>query len=166
LYETHKATTYPRSDSGYLPESMFSEAPTVLASLVETDPGLRPLAGRLDPARRSRAWDDGKVTAHHGIIPTLEPVKLSAMNDKEQAVYRLIRAHYLAQFLPPHEFDRTKAVLSANGETLQANGKRGGRRRLAGSAGAAGSGRDGSPARARYCRRSTRGRAVPLMPSN
>ncbi|WP_350601746.1 DNA topoisomerase, partial [Pseudomonas sp. 65/3-MNA-CIBAN-0223] len=30
LYETHKATTYPRSDSGYLPESMFAEVPTVL----------------------------------------------------------------------------------------------------------------------------------------
>jgi DNA topoisomerase-3 len=27
LYETHKATTYPRSDSGYLPESMFAEVP-------------------------------------------------------------------------------------------------------------------------------------------
>jgi DNA topoisomerase-3 len=27
LYETHKATTYPRSDSGYLPESMLAEVP-------------------------------------------------------------------------------------------------------------------------------------------
>lgn len=42
LYETHKAATYPRSDSGYLPESMLAEVPTVLASLVKTDPGLRP----------------------------------------------------------------------------------------------------------------------------
>src|SRR3546814_9424947 len=25
LYETHKATTYPRSDSGYLPESMLAD---------------------------------------------------------------------------------------------------------------------------------------------
>jgi DNA topoisomerase-3 len=124
LYETHKATTYPRSDSGYLPENMFSEAPTVLASLVQTDPGLRPLAGRLDLSLRSRAWDDGKISAHHGIIPTLEPVKLSAMNDKERAVYRLIRAHYLAQFLPPHEYDRTKVMLLVQGETLQAHGKR------------------------------------------
>ena len=32
LYETHKATTYPRSDSGYLPESMLAEVPTVLDS--------------------------------------------------------------------------------------------------------------------------------------
>ncbi|MDR0578695.1 MAG: DNA topoisomerase III [Candidatus Accumulibacter sp.] len=124
LYETHKATTYPRSDSGYLPESMFSEVPTVLASLVQTDPGLSSLVDRLDPTQRSRAWDDGKISAHHGIIPTLEPAKLSAMSEKERAVYRLIRAHYLAQFLPHHEYDRTKAVLSANGETLQANGKR------------------------------------------
>jgi DNA topoisomerase-3 len=124
LYETHKATTYPRSDSGYLPENMFSEAPTVLKSLVQTDPGLRSLAGRLDTRLRSRAWDDSKISAHHGIIPTLEPAKLSAMNDRERAVYRLIRAHYLAQFLPHHEYDRTRALLSANDESLQANGRR------------------------------------------
>jgi DNA topoisomerase-3 len=42
LYETHKATTYPRSDSGYLPESMLAEVPAVLDSLLKTDPGLRP----------------------------------------------------------------------------------------------------------------------------
>ena len=47
LYETHKATTYPRSDSGYLPESMLAEVPAVLDSLVKTDPGLRPLIDRL-----------------------------------------------------------------------------------------------------------------------
>lgn len=124
LYETHKATTYPRSDSGYLPESMFAEVPTVLASLVKTDPSLSSLVGRLDPTLRSRVWDDSKISAHHGIIPTLEPAKLSAMSDRERAVYRLIRAHYLAQFLPHHEYDRTKAMLSASDETLQANGKR------------------------------------------
>jgi DNA topoisomerase-3 len=63
------------------------------------------------------------VSAHHGIIPTLEPANLSAMSDKELAVYRLIRAHYLAQFLPHHEFDRTTAQLLCGGQTLQAVGK-------------------------------------------
>ncbi|WP_043988817.1 DNA topoisomerase III [Pectobacterium parmentieri] len=123
LYETHKATTYPRSDSGYLPESMFAEVPVVLDSLLKTDPGLRPIVDQLDRNQRSRAWNDSKVTAHHGIIPTLEPANLTAMSDKEQAVYKLIRAHYLAQFLPQHEFDRTTACLSCTGETLQAVGK-------------------------------------------
>lgn len=123
LYETHKATTYPRSDSGYLPESMLAEVPSVLDSLLKTDPSLRSIVDQLDRSVRSRAWNDSKVTAHHGIIPTLEPANLSAMSEKELAVYRLIRAHYLAQFLPAHEFDRTVAKLSCGRENLVATGK-------------------------------------------
>jgi len=123
LYETHKVITYPRTDCGFLPESMFSEAYTVLNSLLKTDPTLKPIIDQLDPNQRSRAWNDGKVTAHHGMIPTLEPANLAAMNEKELAVYRLVRAHYLAQFLPQHEFDRTVAHFSCAGETLQATGK-------------------------------------------
>src|SRR5690606_10375186 len=123
LYETHKATTYPRSDSGYLPESMFAEVSTVLDSLLNTDPSLRPIMGQLDRSQRSRAWNDSKVTAHHGIIPTLEPANLSAMSEKELAVYCLIRANYLAQFLPHHEFDRTVVEFSSGQQTLAATGK-------------------------------------------
>ncbi|UQP97369.1 DNA topoisomerase III [Xanthomonas arboricola pv. juglandis] len=123
LYETHKATTYPRSDSGYLPESMLAEVPAVLDAVLATDPSLRPLIDQLDRTQRSRAWNDSKVTAHHGIIPTLEPTRLSAMSEKERAVYGLIRAHYLAQFLPHHEFDRTVALLTCAGQSLQATGK-------------------------------------------
>jgi len=123
LYETHKATTYPRTDCGYLPESMLADVSTVLNSLLKTDPTLKSIIDQLDRNQRSRAWNDSKVTAHHGIIPTLEPANLSAMDEKELAVYRLIRAHYLAQFLPQHEFDRTVARLSCNSQTLQATGK-------------------------------------------
>ena len=89
----------------------------------KTDPSLRPLIDRLTANQRSRVWNDGKVTAHHGIIPTLEPANPSAMNEKELAVYRLIRAHYLAQFLPHHEFDRTVAQFSCGGQSLAAVGK-------------------------------------------
>lgn len=103
---------------------MFAEVTTVLDSLLKTDPSLRSIMGQLDRLQRSRAWNDGKVTAHHGIIPTLEPANLSAMSEKELAVYRLIRAHYLAQFLPHHEFDRTVAKLSCGGQNLAATGKR------------------------------------------
>ncbi|HCF2456856.1 TPA: DNA topoisomerase III [Pseudomonas aeruginosa] len=123
LYESHKATTYPRSDSGYLPASMFAEVPTVLDSLLKTDPSLQPLFSHLDRSQRSRAWNDKLVTAHHGIIPTLEPADLSAMSERELAVYRLIRARYLAQFLPHHAFDRTVATLACGQQTLTATGK-------------------------------------------
>lgn len=123
LYETHKATTYPRSDSGYLPESMFAEVSVVFDAVLTTDPSLRPLMDQLDRSQRSHAWNDAKVSAHHGIIPTLEPANLSVMSERELAVYRLIRAHYLAQFLPHHEFDRTIARLICGGQDLQAIGK-------------------------------------------
>ena len=102
---------------------MFAEVPAVLDSLLKTDPSLRPIMGQLDRSQRSRAWNDGKVTAHHGIIPTLEPANLSALSEKELAVYRLIRAHYLAQFLPHHEFDRTVAEFSCGQQMLAATGK-------------------------------------------
>lgn len=125
LYETHKATTYPRTDCGYLPESMFDEVPIVLDALLRTDPSLGALLQLIDPEQRSRAWDDKKITGpHHGIIPTLEPANLAAMSAKERSVYELIRTHYLAQFLPRHEFDRTVANLDCNGLSLNAVGKR------------------------------------------
>lgn len=123
LYEKHKATTYPRSDTGYLPESMLDEVPVVLQAILKTDPSVRPLMEKLNSQQRSRAWDDGKVTAHHGIIPTQEPANLAAMSDTERKVYDLIRAHYLAQFLPHHEFDQTVAHFECAGHPLQANGK-------------------------------------------
>lgn len=123
LYETHKATTYPRSDCRYLPESMFTEVPAVFDALLKTDPALRPAFGSLDRSLRSRVWNDAKVTAHHGIIPTTEPANLMRMSEQERHVYELIRSHYLAQFLPHHEFDRTQVELECGEERLTAVGK-------------------------------------------
>lgn len=123
LYETHKATSYPRSDCRYLPESMFNEVAAVFDALLRMDPALRPALGSVDRSLRSRAWNDGKVTAHHAIIPTTEPANLTRMSEQERQVYELIRSHYLAQFLPHHEFDRTEVELECGAERLTAVGK-------------------------------------------
>lgn len=123
LYETHKATTYPRSDCRYLPQSMFNEVTAVFDALLKTDPALRRALGSLDQSLRSRAWSDAKVTAHHGIIPTTEPANLARMSEQERQVYELIRSYYLAQFLPHHEFDRTQVELECGAERLTAVGK-------------------------------------------
>ncbi len=37
LYETHKIVTYPRVDTGYLPENMHSEAPAILRAMLQSD---------------------------------------------------------------------------------------------------------------------------------
>lgn len=123
LYETHKATSYPRSDCRYLPESMFNEVAAVFDALLRMDPALRPALGSIDRSLRSRAWNDAKITAHHAIIPTTEPANLGRMSEQERQVYELIRSHYLVQFLPHHEFDRTEVELECGEERLTAVGK-------------------------------------------
>jgi len=123
LYETHKAITYPRSDCGYLPLSQHSEAPKILAALGRADAAVNELMPHIDPQRRSRAWNDAKVSAHHGIIPTGAGKDVSQLTGKHRAVYTLIRARYLAQFLPNHEYDRTQADFDCAGQALRAVGK-------------------------------------------
>lgn len=106
-----------------MPLSQHSEAPGILAALRQADPGLEALNGFLEPQRKSRAWNDAKVSAHHGIIPTAAAKNLERLTGKHRAVYTLIRARYLAQFLPNHEYDRTQADFDCAGEALRAVGK-------------------------------------------
>ena len=123
LYETHKLITYPRSDCGYLPLSQHGEAPAILEALGRADPALAELLPHVDAQRRSRAWNDAKVGAHHGIIPTAAALASARLSGKPRAVYQLIRARYLAQFLPNHEYDRTQADFDCAGQALRAVGK-------------------------------------------
>ncbi|HDZ6711845.1 TPA: DNA topoisomerase III [Mannheimia haemolytica] len=122
LYEEHKITTYPRTDCGYLPESQLTEVPMVIRSLVAADSELQTLLPRLNLQQKSRAWDDKKITAHHGIIPTIKKADLSKLSEEEMKVYDLIRRRYLAQFLPHLETDKTIATLQSSGHTLIARG--------------------------------------------
>ena len=55
LYEKHKATTYPRTDCGYLPVSMRAEIPSVLNALVNSDPSLNKTLDLLQTEQISRA---------------------------------------------------------------------------------------------------------------
>ncbi|OEC33588.1 DNA topoisomerase III [Pseudomonas sp. 21C1] len=123
LYETHKLITYPRSDCGYLPLSQHADAAAILATLQRADSSLAALTPHLDATRRSRAWNDAKVSAHHGIIPTAVTADLARLGSQQRAVYSLIRARYLAQFLPDHAYDRTQVDLDCAGQALRASGK-------------------------------------------
>ncbi|OOF81994.1 DNA topoisomerase III [Rodentibacter ratti] len=122
LYETHKATTYPRTDCGYLPESQLVEAPRVIQCLIQSDSRLQPLASKLNLNQKSRVWNDKKITAHHGIIPTMAKVDINKMSDEEFKLYDLIRRRYLAQFLPVSETDKTQIVLKCGQHVLAARG--------------------------------------------
>lgn len=121
LYEKHKAITYPRSDCRYLPKAHFSQREQVLnviqQNLATVSP-TNPLSHRHDNtelfhqlrrSQQSKAWNDSKVGAHHGIIPTQK--KLSSLNATELKVYRLVCRNYVAQFLAHHTFFDSKATI-------------------------------------------------------
>lgn len=123
LYETHKAVTYPRTDCRYLPVSMHDEAGPVLDAMNRTDSDFAEAIRAADPTRRSKAWNNKKISAHHAIIPTTKPSELGQMSAKERRLYEMIRTRYLAQFYDDHEYDRTVLAIEVAGAAFRATGK-------------------------------------------
>lgn len=125
LYEKHKATSYPRTDSRYLPTSVLKEqASTIMASMIST-PGVAEAAKSADIKLKSKAWDDNKVSDHHGIIPTTEfdPSKLSQMSSIERNVFMLVAKSFVAQFYPNQTWKSISAVVACEGFNFKATGK-------------------------------------------
>ena len=97
LREKYHAITYNRSDSQYLNEEHYKEAPGVIKKVLYN----LNLKLNLDYNNlpHSKCFDNSKVTAHHGIIPTAVDLNLSKMSEKEQKVYKEISLFYLIQFV-------------------------------------------------------------------
>jgi len=123
LYETHKATSYPRTDCDYLPVSQHEEAPTVLEALAQSDNRLAALVGKANLTLRSRCWNDAKITAHHAIVPTFATVDISKLTETEFQLYDMIRRRYLAQFFPRYEYDQTTIKVAIEEECFKASGR-------------------------------------------
>ena len=123
LYEKHKATTYPRSDSNYLPNEQQSEVQGVLDAMVGTDPGIQSLVQGADPQRKAKCFNTKKVTAHHAIIPTATTSNLNAMSVQERKLYLAIRDRYLAQFYPDFEYDETQLEIRVGEHGFKTIGK-------------------------------------------
>ncbi|MBS3805336.1 MAG: DNA topoisomerase III [Oleiphilaceae bacterium] len=100
LYEKHQLITYPRSDCRYLPEGHFDQRESVARAIERVAPELAAAAAAADLDRRSAAWNDKKVDAHHGIIPTARTKPASALSPAETRIYDLISRYYLMQFYP------------------------------------------------------------------
>jgi DNA topoisomerase-3 len=90
LYEKHKALTYPRTDSRYLPEDYVATVKETLKSFSGTP--YAPFAGQILKGGwahpNKRIFNNAKVSDHFAIIPTgAEPKHLS---EAEQKLYDLV----------------------------------------------------------------------------
>lgn len=124
LYESHKLVTYPRTDSRFLSEDIVSTLPERLKAVAvgpyaQTARAI--LRSKLNPGKR--LVDNSKVTDHHAVIPTEEPVYLSKLSGDELKVYDLIVKRFLAVLSAPFEYEQTTVKMDVNGETFFAKGK-------------------------------------------
>jgi len=104
LYEKYKLITYPRSDCRYLPGDHFTEAHSIIAAITHNTTSFSEALAHIDTSRRSKAWNDSKVSAHHAIIPTATSSSLGSLPTTERNIYTLIARQYLVQFLPSFDY--------------------------------------------------------------
>jgi DNA topoisomerase-3 len=123
LYEEHKALTYPRTNSRYLPTDMIEEIKPIaelVGSRSEYRRGAEYVTG-LDVLPLARVVDDAKVTDHHAIIPTRSegghPVE--KMNDDDRRIYDMAARRFLAVFHPEAVFENTRIETTVAGEDGQ-----------------------------------------------
>ena len=127
LYEK-KVTTYPRVDTQYLTDDIYSKCPQTLNGVFKYKVnGIAPYAELIrsiggKPLRKDKkVFDNSKVTDHHAIIPTgVTPVGLA---DMEQKVYDLICRRFIAVFYPDCKFSTTTVEGKAGEVDFKVTGK-------------------------------------------
>ena len=122
LYEK-KLLTYPRTDSRYLTVDMAETASVVLH-----------LAARVPPFDACPDFfpdvaalvNDGKVSDHHAIIPTLELEKadLSELTVGERNTLLLVCRELLCAAAEPYVYEAVTATFNCGGHTFTAKGRR------------------------------------------
>ncbi|WP_297488473.1 DNA topoisomerase [uncultured Cetobacterium sp.] len=109
LREKYKAITYNRSDSQYLNDEHFTDAPDVIKKAMKNI-NIYPEGVSFGPIK-PKCFDSSKVTAHHAIIPTNRDVNLNRMTIEEKNIYEIITKMYIAQFLPKLIKEKTTAEI-------------------------------------------------------
>ncbi|QTN00984.1 DNA topoisomerase III [Sediminibacillus dalangtanensis] len=125
LYEQHKVLTYPRTDSRYLSSDIVPTIKDrVKACGVDQYGKLANKISKREIKLGKSVVDNNRVSDHHAIIPTEQPVILADLNDKERKIYDLVVKRFLAVLYPPHEYEQTKITVEIDGHTFTAGGKR------------------------------------------
>lgn len=123
LYEKHKATTYPRTDSSALPEDYIEDTKLVVAALTESkhsEHATRILENSWVVTNK-KIFNNEKISDHFAIIPTFSlPGELSA---DEAKIYDLIVRRFLAVFHPAAEYQTSIRITVVEDEHFKSSGR-------------------------------------------
>ena len=123
LYESHKMTTYPRTDSNALPEDYVDAVKSTINKLHATPWGKFVTdieeGGWVDGSNR-RVFDNSKISDHFAIIPTGE--FHAELNENEKRIYTLIARRFLSVFFPDALSMLTRRETRVSGRTFVSSG--------------------------------------------
>lgn len=130
LYETHKALTYPRTDSRYLPDDYVATTIGTMEKIAGESGGavtnLPTFASKVVDqkwvhGKNRRVFNGAKVSDHFAIIPTGQfPKKLDA---EEQKIYDMVTRRFVATFFPHAEFEITTRISRIGEDAFRSDGK-------------------------------------------
>ncbi|DAC46694.1 MAG TPA: hypothetical protein D7H92_06190, partial [Candidatus Poseidoniales archaeon] len=116
LYDKFKLTTYPRTDSKYLPEDMHETVAKTLDNLRQqsdfTEHVKRLQADGLSNAKRN--FNSSKVSDHYAIVPTGQTPPTNFGGDHAK-LYDMIVRNFLASWHPVAEWTVTKRITTKSG---------------------------------------------------
>jgi DNA topoisomerase-3 len=125
LYERHKAITYPRTDSRYLPDDYLPTVKNTLKNLEGTEFGEFSKTvlkeGWLKPTKR--VFNGAKVSDHFAIIPTLQVPDLGKLDEIELKVYAAIARRFIAVFYPEAVYEVTTRITRVKKHAFRTDGK-------------------------------------------
>ena len=119
LYDTHKLTTYPRTDSRFLPEDMMESISKTIRQLGAQDKLNSHSKKLVDDGLKNvkRNFDNSKVSDHYAIIPTGK-IPPSGLSSDAMKLYELIARQFLASFHPESVWKVEKRTVSKEGQNF------------------------------------------------
>jgi DNA topoisomerase-3 len=130
LYEKHKALTYPRTDSRYLPDDYVGTTLGTLEKIAGASArsvsdlprhAAKALSDRMVSGGNRRIFNGAKVSDHFAIIPTGQiPAHL---DEAEQKLYDMVARRFVAAFYPQAEFESTTRISTVGEDQFKTEGK-------------------------------------------
>jgi DNA topoisomerase-3 len=125
LYEDHKALTYPRTNSRFLPSDMIGDLKPTAGTVGSQREYARAAAyvTGLNVLPLGRVVNDAKVTDHHAIIPTNSDHRVDRMSDDDRRVYDMVVRRFLAVFHPDAVFENTRLETTVASHVFRTRGR-------------------------------------------
>ena len=116
LYEQHKMTTYPRTDSKYLPEDYRPFVQDVLDNISQSSLDTKTHAKNIKKDgiyKEERIFNTSKVSDHFAIIPTGQ---IKELEGDDARIFDMILRRFLSALMPPAQWLKFERTTILNGQ--------------------------------------------------